>query len=538
MPTHDLPPIAAPVSEARAPDAPLLALIGIRKTFPGIVANDEVDLDLRAGEIHALLGENGAGKTTLMNVLAGLYQPDEGTIQLEGRPVQIRSPRDAYQHGIGMVHQHFRLVPSLTVAENVVLGLGRGLGAGGWGPGVGLGLRMRDHLPHIAALARRFNLPVDPGAAVWQLSVGQQQRVEIVKMLYRGARILVLDEPTGTLTPQEAEGLFATLRAMREGGRAIFFISHKLDEVLCTADRISVMRRGRVAATLRPAETDARSLANLMVGEALEEPRRAAHAAPGAPVLECRDLRVRNDRGLEAVRGVSLAVRAGEVVGIAGVAGNGQQELAETLAGLRPAEGGAILLGGADVTGAAPRARIARGLRYLPADRHGVAAAPNLSIAENLILKAFREPAFGSAWWQDGTAILAYARRRMAEFHVVGGAAEAPIRLLSGGNLQKVLLARELAAGGTVLLAESPTRGLDVGATRFVHERLREQARGGQGVLLVSEDLDEILLLADRVGVMFAGQITGMLPVTEATREKIGLLMAGTQQLFGSSGVR
>ncbi len=533
MPAHDPAFIASPPANPRVPEAPLLALIGIRKTFPGIVANDDVHLDLRAGEIHALLGENGAGKTTLMNVLAGLYQPEAGTILLEGRPVQIRSPRDAYRHGIGMVHQHFRLVPSLTVAENILLGLDveRGSGVRGRGPGAGLLLRIKDHLPHIDALARRFNLPVEVAAPVWQLSLGQQQRVEIVKMLYRGARILILDEPTAALTPQETEGLFATLRSMREQGRAIFLISHKLGEVLEISDRISVMRRGRMVATLRPGETDVRGLANLMVGEALEEARPAGHGAPGAPALECRGLHVRNDRALPAIRGVSLTVRAGEVVGLAGVAGNGQQELAQALAGLRPVDGGAIFLGGVEVTRLSPRARIARGLRYLPADRHGVAAAPNLSLADNLILKTFREPAFGSAWWQDRAAILAHAGRRMAAFNVVGGAADAPIRLLSGGNLQKALLARELTAGGTLLLAESPTRGVDVAATRFVHETLRRQARRGQGVLVISEDLDEILLLADRVGVMFAGQITGMLPAAEATREAVGLLMAGTRAL-------
>jgi simple sugar transport system ATP-binding protein len=519
---------ASPAPAQARSETPLLTLAGIHKAFPGVAANDGVDLDLFAGEIHAVLGENGAGKTTLMNILAGLYQPDGGVILLGGRPVQIRSPRDAYRHGIGMVHQNFRLVPSFTVAENVLLGLDPAASVGGRLSAVGRRGGMRDHLPHIEEVARRFGLPVDMSAPVWQLSVGQQQRVEIVKMLYRGARILILDEPTAALTPLESEGLFATLRAMREQGRAIFFISHKLDEVLRTSDRISVMRRGRVVGTLRPAETDARQLANLMVGEALEESRPAAHAAPGAPVLECRNLRVRSDRGTVAVRGLSLAVGAGEVVGIGGVAGNGQQELAEALAGLRPAEDGAVLLGGADVTRAAPRARIAGGLRYLPADRHGVAAAPNLSIADNLILKSFRDLAFGPSWWQDRAAILAHARRRMAEFNVLGGAPDAPIRLLSGGNLQKVLLARELTAGGTVLVAQSPTRGLDVGATRFVHEALLQQARHGQGVLLISEDLDEILLLADRVGVMFAGQITGMLPAAEATREAVGLLMAGT----------
>ena len=505
-------------------ETPLLVLTGIRKAFPGVVANDGVDLDLRAGEVHALLGENGAGKTTLMNVVAGLYQPDAGTILLEGRPVQIRSPRDAYLHGIGMVHQRFRLVPSLTVAENVLLGLHRAPGGGAGGR-----LRMKEHSESIAEVARRFSLPVDPEARVWQLSVGEQQRVEIVKLLYRGARILILDEPTAALTPQEAEGLFTTVRAMTAEGRAVIFISHKLGEVLRISDRISVMRRGRRVATLRPADTDARGLANLMVGEPLEELRAAPDHAPGEPVLEVRDLRVRNDRGLPAVRGLSLTVRAGEVVGIAGVAGNGQQELAEALAGLRPVEGGNLILDGAELKRLPPWARIARGLRYLPADRHGVGAAPNLSIAENLVLKSFREPAFGSPWWMDRAAVGAHARRQMADFNVVGAAADAPIRLLSGGNLQKVLLARELTAGGTLLVAQSPTRGLDVRATRFVHEALRAQAREGRAVLLISEDLDEIFLLADRIAVMFAGELMGVLPAAQATREAVGLLMAGTR---------
>ncbi len=506
-------------------ETPLLVLTGIRKTFPGIVANDGVDLDLRAGEVHALLGENGAGKTTLMNIVAGLYQPDAGAILLEGRPIQIRSPRDAYLHGIGMVHQRFRLVLSLTVAENVVLGLEaeRGREAGGWGLG------MREHAARIEAVAREFNLPVDPTARVWQLSVGEQQRIEIVKMLYRGARILILDEPTAALTPQEVEGLFATLRAMTAQGRAVIFISHKLGEVLRISDRISVMRRGKRVATLRPADTDPRDLANLMVGESREEVRTAPGRAPGEAVLEVRDLRVWSDRGLSAVRGLSLTVRAGEVVGIAGVAGNGQQELAEAIAGLRPVEGGALFLGGAEVTRHTPRVRIARGLRYLPADRHGVAAAPNLSIAENLLLKAFRDPAFGSPWWMDRAAVGAHARRQMADFNVVGGGVDVPIRLLSGGNLQKVLLARELTGGGTLLVAQSPTRGLDVRSTLFVHEALRAQARQGRGVLLISEDLDEIFLLASRIAGMFAGGLMGVLPAAGATREAVGLLMAGTR---------
>jgi simple sugar transport system ATP-binding protein len=524
--------------------APLVALRGIRKAFPGVVANDGVDLDLEAGAVHALLGENGAGKTTLMNVLAGLYRPDAGTIHLDGRRVELDSPRDAYRHGIGMVHQHFRLVPSLTVAENVLLGLEAGRaeapGDGGPAPGPGsprLGWRLavRDHRAHIAEVARGADLPVDVDAPIWQLAVGQQQRVEIVKMLYRGVRVLILDEPTAALTPQEADALFATLRGMAARGRAIVLISHKLGEVMAVADRISVMRRGRRVATLRPAETDARRLAALMVGEGRGEAEPAAAAATPArtaaepPVLAWEALRVEGDRGRTAVRGMTLAVHPGEIVGIAGVAGNGQGELAEALAGLRPARDGRILLEGQDVTAASVRRRTRLGLRYLPADRHRVGAAPDLSIAENLVLKSFREPVFGTALWTDRRRVRAHARRLMNAFRIVGGEPDSPVRLLSGGNLQKVLLARELTLPGRALVAESPTRGLDVGATAFVHQALRAEARQGHAVLLISEDLDELRLLCDRIAVMHGGEVMGVLPRGTATREELGLLMAGTR---------
>ncbi len=516
------------MSEAGA----LVSLRGIRKSFPGVVANDGADLEVAAGEVHALLGENGAGKTTLMNVLAGLYQPDAGEIRVAGRRVALRSPRDAYRHGIGMVHQHFRLVPSFTVAENILLGLEASHDGAGR-PAVGWRLRIRDHRAHIARVAQAFDLPVEVDAPVWQLSVGQQQRVEIVKMLYRGVRVLILDEPTTALTPQEAERLFATLRAMAARGQAIVFISHKLDEVMAVADRISVMRCGRRVATVRPADTSPRELATLMVGADLGEPR--PRADPGArptsasPVLACENLWVEGDRGLPAVRDLTLTVGGGETVGIAGVAGNGQRELAEALAGLRPVAGGRILLDGRDVTRAPARRRIGLGLRYLPGDRRRVGVAPDLTIAQNLILRAFQAPAFGSALWQDRAAIHAHARRLMAEFRITGGEPDSPVGLLSGGNLQRVLLARELTAQGRVLVAEGPTRGLDVAATRFVHEALRAEAREGRGVLLISEDLDELLLLCDRIAVMFGGELTGVLPREAATRERLGLLMAGCQ---------
>lgn len=516
---------------------PIVALSGIRKSFPGVLANDGAELEVAAGEVHALLGENGAGKTTLMNILAGLYQPDAGTIRIGGRAVELRSPRDAYRHGIGMVHQHFRLVPSFTVAENVLLGLDAAGGPDGraGAPRLGWRLRLRDHRTHIERVAQAFNLPVEVDAPIWQLSVGQQQRVEIVKMLYRGVHVLILDEPTAALTPQEARALFSTLRGMAQQGRAIIFISHKLDEVMSVADRISVMRRGRRVTTVRPAETDTRRLAVLMVGETLDEGRPRAEedepaaAAPGQPILACEALWVEGDRGRPAVRGLTLAVQAGEMVGIAGVAGNGQRELAEALAGMRAVSAGRIALDGRDITHASVWARIGRGLRYLPGDRRRVGAASDLSVAHNLVLKSFRDSAFGSPVWQDRTAILAHARRLMADFRITGGEPTSPVGLLSGGNLQKVLLARELTMQGRAIVAESPTRGLDVGATRFVHDTIRAEARRGRAVLLISEDLDELLLLCDRVAVMFSGELMGVLPRAVASREQLGLLMAGTR---------
>jgi simple sugar transport system ATP-binding protein len=508
---------------------PAVALHGIRKAFPGVVANDGVDLEIAAGEVHALLGENGAGKTTLTSILVGLYQPDAGTIRVNGRVVELRSPRDAYRHGIGMVHQHFRLVPSFTVAENVLLGLDTTGQRPGWR------LRIGDHRVRVAEVARRFGLPVDVDAPVWQLSVGQQQRVEIVKMLYRGVRLLILDEPTAALTPQEARALFVTLRAMAAQGRAVVFISHKLDEVMSVADRISVMRQGRRVATLRPAETDLRRLAALMIGGDpgdAEPPRattRAIPAAPGPPVLASEALWVMGDHGRPAVRDVTLAVHAGETVGVAGVAGNGQRELAEALAGLRAVSRGRIVLDGRDVSRLPVRTRIERGLGYLPGDRRRVGTAPDLSIAQNLALKSFRQPRFGSVFWQDRGAVRREAGRLMAEFRITGAGPDAPVGVLSGGNLQKVLLARELTLPGQALVAEAPTRGLDVGAARFVHDALRAASRAGRAVLLVSEDLDELLLLSDRIAVMFGGELMGVIPAGAASREELGLLMAGTR---------
>ncbi|MGH7307189.1 MAG: ABC transporter ATP-binding protein [Candidatus Rokuibacteriota bacterium] len=510
----------------------VLALRGVRKTFPGVIANDGIDLEVRDGEVHALLGENGAGKTTLMNILAGLYQPDAGMILLDGHPVRLSSPRDAYRHGIGMVHQSFKLVPSLTVIENTLLGLESAAGGAADAPprAVAWRLDIENHRAPIAHTAARFNLSVDVDAPVWHLSVGEQQRVEIIRMLYRGVRIVIVDEPTAALTPSEAGGLLTTLRRMAQDGCSVIFVSHKLDEVMAVADRVSVIRHGRTVTTVPVGETNRRQLAALMMGEADDKARVAVHVGPrgrGPTVLSCEDLSVGGDHGRRAVHGLTLTVSAGEVVGIAGVAGNGQRELAEALVGLRPISGGTIRLEGRDVTRASVFARIQAGLRYLPADRLRVGAAPNLSVAENLVLKRFREPAFGSWMWQDRRAVGEHALRLMRTFTVTGGEPHTPVRLLSGGNLQKMLLARELTLTGSMIVAESPSRGLDIGATRFAHALLEEEAALGRGVLLVSEDADELLLLCDRIAVMSSGRLIGMLSRDTASRERLGLLMAG-----------
>jgi general nucleoside transport system ATP-binding protein len=493
---------------------------GITKQFPGVVANDHVDFEAAAGEVHALLGENGAGKSTLSNILTGLYRPDEGEIRLHGRRVEFHSPRDALNAGISMVHQHFRLVERLTVAENVALGDHRREGRS-------FRLRSRAIERRVADLAGRYGMAVDPRAHVWQLSVGEQQRVEILKALYRDARVLILDEPTAVLTPQEAEVLFGTLREMAADGRTIVFISHKLHEVKAVSDRVTVLRAARNVATVDAAEATPRSLAELMVGRGLGEGVRAEPREPGEVVLALEDVWADGDRGGAAVRGVSLQVRAGEIVAVAGVAGNGQRELAETIAGVRPATKGTVLVAGKTPRSGDPRAAIRAGVAYVPEDRLGTGLAPSVSIASNLALKSYREP-------PDSTGPLLRLRRirdRALElinrYRIAAPGPQAPVRLLSGGNLQKVVLAREFSGKPRLLVAASPTRGLDVGAIESVHTYLNEAAGNGVGVLLLSEDLDEILTLADRIAVVYEGRIVGERPRAQANVEEIGLQMAG-----------
>jgi general nucleoside transport system ATP-binding protein len=471
--------------------------------------------------VHALLGENGAGKTTLSNILTGLYRPDEGEIRLWGEPVEFHSPRDALDAGIAMVHQHFRLVSPFTVAENVVLGDHRDVGRT-------FLLHPRTIDRRVSELSQRYGLAVDPDARIWQLSLGEQQRVEVLKALYKDARILILDEPTAVLTPQEAQALFGTIRAMADDGRTVVFISHKLHEVKAVADRVTVLRRGRSVATVPAADATPRSLAALMVGHEIELGRRRnGHREVGEACLELEGVGADGDRGLPAVKDVSLTVRRGEVVAVAGVAGNGQRELAETIAGMRPPTAGTISVHGRKLGGGDAREAIAAGVAYIPEDRLGTGVAPGLSIADNVVLKSYRRP---PASW--GPLLLVRKIRELAvslmqRYDVRASGPDVPARQLSGGNLQKVVLAREFSGDPVVLVAASPTRGLDVAGIEVVHAYLRDAAERGVGVLLLSEDLDEIRALADRIAVMYEGALVGERDAETATVEELGLLMAG-----------
>jgi simple sugar transport system ATP-binding protein len=496
-------------------------LRGITKRFPGVVANDGVHFEAVEGEVHALLGENGAGKSTLSNILTGLYRPDEGEIWIGGRVVSFSAPRDALDAGICMVHQHFRLVPPFTVAENVILGDHRGEGRK-------LTVNPRRIERRVAELGARYRIAVDPRARIWQLSLGEQQRVEILKALYREARILILDEPTAVLTPQEADSLFETLRVMADEGRTIVFISHKLHEVKAVSDRVTVLRGGKNVATVETKDATPRSLAALMVGRDVAIAGRVAQTGEiGAPVLEVDDLWAAGDRGTETLRGVSLSVRAGEIVAIAGVAGNGQRELAEAVTGMRPPTRGTVTVEGKRLHGGDAREAIRAGVAHVPEDRLHTGVAPSLSIASNVVLKSYRGRTVTIGPLLRLRTIRDHAERLIERYDVRGGGPDLPARRLSGGNLQKVVLAREFEGKPRVLVVASPTRGLDVAAIETVHGYLREAASNGVGVLLISEDLDEILALADRIAVIYEGAIVGEVDAAAATVEEIGLLMAG-----------
>jgi simple sugar transport system ATP-binding protein len=498
-----------------------LEMRGIVKRFPGVVANDGVGIEVRAGEVLAILGENGAGKSTLMKILYGLYRPDAGQILVNGRPVRISCPRDAIALGIGMVHQHFTLVPSLTVAENVVLGLPSGRGPL---------LDLRAAAQQLRQLSQAYHLPVDPRALVWQLSVGEQQRVEILKLLYRGTSVLVLDEPTAVLSPQESTELMTVLRGMADSGRAIILITHKLQEVMTVSDRVTVLRGGRVVGTLPTSQADAQLLARMMVGAEMTQPSGVPRGTGGAPVLELRRVWSNGDKGVPALRGVSLQVNAGEILGIAGVSGNGQKELAEVAAGLRKVVGGCVLVNGRDVTRTPPAGHIDGGLAYVPEDRITVGTIPSLTVAENVVLKDHHRPPYARWLLLRPKAIRRHACELVRSYEIRTPDVDTPVAYLSGGNLQRLILARELSGNPLALVAAYPTRGLDIRATGFVHRRLLEAKARGTGVLLISHDLDEILSLSDRVAVMYGGEVLAVLPREEADVHRLGLLMAGMRK--------
>ncbi len=503
-------------------NTPVLELHDITKAFPGVLANDHIDLTLQKGEIHALLGENGAGKTTLMNVLYGLYAQDEGEIFIRGQKVQIQDPNDAIDQGIGMVHQHFMLVPVLTVTENVMLGVESIKN--------GVFLDRADAAQRIRDISKQYGLKVDPDAYVEDLPVGIQQRVEIIKLLYREADILILDEPTAVLTPQEVEELFKVIRSLVDQGKSVIFITHKLKEVMALADRITVLRNGRVVGTTRPEETDESQLAAMMVGRevVLQVEKESAHIEE--VILEVEDLQVTDDRGNAAVREISFEVCGGQILGIAGVQGNGQTELVEALTGLREIEGGTVRILDKEVTGAPPRKILEQGVAHVPEDRQKDGLVLNFPVADNLILNTYYVAPFAHLGMLNEDIILEAAENRVREFDVRTPSVMTPVSNLSGGNQQKVIVAREFSRPIELLIASQPTRGLDVGSIEYIHRRIIEKRDEGTAVLLVSSELDEVMALSDLIAVMYEGEIVDILPAEQVTREEIGLLMAGIKE--------
>ena len=501
--------------------APVLELRNITKRFPGVLANDHISLALEEGEILALLGENGAGKSTLMNILYGLYEPDEGEIYIRGQQVEIEGPTDAIRQGIGMVHQHFMLVPVLTVTENVMLGDETTKGP----------VRVLDRnvvADRIRELSEQHGLHVDPEAKVESLPVGVRQRVEIIKVLYRDATILILDEPTAVLTPQEADDLFAILRSLRDQGVSIIFISHKLREVLDLADRVVVIRRGAVVGETKTEDADQAKLAEMMVGRQVALTVDKKPGTPGEPVLTIQDLHVLDDRLQMAVRGVSLEVDAGEILGVAGVQGNGQTELVEALTGLRSVQSGTIAIAGQDVTNASPREITEASVAHIPEDRQEDGLVLSFPVSDNFIINTYYKPPFAHGLRVNRPAIREQADRLIQEFDIRTPSADVPVSNLSGGNQQKVIVAREFSRPIKLLIANQPTRGLDVGSIEFIHQRLMDKRDDGVAILLVSAELDEIMGLSDRIAVMFHGQITAVVNAAEVSKEQVGLMMAGS----------
>jgi simple sugar transport system ATP-binding protein len=511
--------------------APALEMRGITKRYPGVLANDHIDLDVRPGEIHALLGENGAGKSTLMNILYGLAQPDSGEILIDGEVVRIGDPTQAIRRGINMVHQHFMLVPVLTVAENILLGEETMARLGF--------LDRKEAKRRILELGQRFGFEIDPDVKVGELSVGWQQRVEILKALYRNARVLVLDEPTAVLTPQETQEIFAVLRRLAEQGHSIVFISHKLYEVLEIADRITVIRRGRVVGSRKPSETDEEDLAALMVGRDVQLVVDRGESHPGDVRLKVQDLRVKDDRGQEAVRGVSFEIRAGEILGIAGVAGNGQDELVESIIGLRKPASGTVTLDGEDVTDESTRGMTDLGVGYVPADRHRFGLVLSFSVADNIVLTDYYRKPYARRMIRNEDAVEERGKAAVKEYDIRTPSASVTAGTLSGGNQQKIVVARELDGELRLLVLDQPTRGLDVGSIEFIHRQAIRKRDAGTSVLLVSAELDEVLELSDRVAVMYRGQLVAVVDGRTADRNEVGVLMAtgARQEAAVASGV-
>lgn len=517
-----------------ATDPIAVEMRGITKRFPGVLANDNVDLTVRVGEIHALLGENGAGKSTLMSALCGLYQPDEGALFIrtgddeEPKLVVIGSPRDAIDLGIGMVYQHFKLVPPQTVAENIILGL----------KDVPFRLDMVEVEERINKLAKQYQMPVDPRAYIWQLSVGEQQQVEILKLLYRGADILILDEPTAVLTPQESAELGKTMRQMADEGKSIIFISHKLDEVMAFSDRVTVLRDGKNVATVDIGDTSKADLARLMVGrDVIFHIDKEETSEVGGVVLDLEEVNADNDKGLPALKGVSLQICAGEILGVAGVAGNGQTELAEVSTGLRPVIEGKIKFFGEDLTNRSSLTFIRKGVAHIPGDRLGVGLAGNLPVSDNLIMKAYRRRPISSGPFLSKSSIVSYSKRLIKAFDVMTPDIETPARNLSGGNQQKAILGREITVGdresgdhAPLMVAVYPTRGLDVGAIEAVRTSMLEQRQQGAAILLISEDLEELMTLSDRIAVLHGGEVMGVVKPADIDIEELGLMMAGERR--------
>jgi simple sugar transport system ATP-binding protein len=499
---------------------PFLRVENITKTFPGVIANNRINLEIHPGEIHGLLGENGAGKSTLMNILYGLYQPDSGQIYLNKKPVAITSPDDAIAKGIGMVHQHFMLVPPLSVAENIMLGL----------PGErGIWLNHQAARKKILEITQMYGLVVNPEAVIRNLSVGIQQRVEIIKALYRGAKLLILDEPTAVLTPQEIEGLFQVMRRLVSNGASIIFISHKLDEVMEISDRVTVLKNGTVVATANTTDTNKAELATMMVGREILFRLEKPPVEPGRLVLKINHLTVNDDRNVPAVRNLSLEIQRGEIVGLAGVDGNGQKELAEAIAGLRPAQNGAIQINGHDTTHLDAGDLLRFNMAYVPEDRRREGLALGFKLSENFIAKKFRRRPFSVRGFLQRRPIKQHAAELINRFDIRTPGSEVEAKTLSGGNQQKVVLARELSEAPDLIIAVQPTRGLDIGATEFVENQLLRQRSRGAAILYISTELEEILNLSDRIAVIHRGEIMGIVQPGKVTLEELGLMMAGTR---------